>query len=88
MTITLKALTQQVRPLRETIERSLTWEGHYTRPAPIQVGPFMVEAFVVTQRGLRPYSIWYKASRDGATVIEVDRQPEFVRLLARRLAQA
>ena len=86
-TMNQKDLTLKVRPLRETIERSLTWEGGFTQPEPIQIGPFEVSVLVVVRRGFSPYAIWYRATRDGRTVVEVDRQPEFVRILARKLAE-
>jgi hypothetical protein len=78
-------VAEKVRPLRLTIERSLTYEGEYTAPAAVTLGSLTLTASVMVRRGRFPFQIWYRAQRDGKTVIEVASSPEFVRLVQRAL---
>lgn len=84
--MTKKAILAAIRPLRETIENSITWEGRFTVPEPVQIGDLTVVAWVAFNgHGAKvPYSIYYKALRGPAVVCDVKGAATFADVLKRK----
>lgn len=82
--VTKQAILDAIRPLRETIEQSLTFEGEYRRPAPVTLHGVELSAYVLYRRGSRtPFSITYVAKRDGVTLVELSGADSFAGVLVR-----